>query len=61
MPGVGETLDWAQALDALGHARVDAEVADRTLGALVKSREDLERLRRDGLAGLISRARERTG
>jgi len=59
VPGVGETLDWAQALDVLGRDGVDAETADRTLGALVKGREDLERLRRDGLGGLIERSRSR--
>jgi MoxR-like ATPase len=61
VPGVGETLDWAQALQALERDEVDAEVADRALGALLKSREDLERVRRDGLQELVERARERSG
>ncbi|HET7432395.1 MAG TPA: MoxR family ATPase, partial [Nocardioides sp.] len=34
VPGVGETLDWAQSLAALGREEIDVEHADRTLGAL---------------------------
>jgi MoxR-like ATPase len=60
VPGVGETLDWAQSLDALGRDEVDAGTADRTLGALLKGREDLERVRRDGVGALVERARGRT-
>jgi len=57
VPGVGETLDWAQSLNALGFEDIDPEPADRTLGALLKSREDLEHVRRDGLPALLERAR----
>jgi len=57
VPGVGETLDWAQSLNALGAEGIDPERADRTLGALLKSREDLERVRGDGLPALLERAR----
>jgi MoxR-like ATPase len=59
VPGVGETLDWAQALDALGRDEVDAQTTDRTLGALLKSREDVERVRRGGIEEMVQRARER--
>jgi MoxR-like ATPase len=58
VPGIGETLDWVQSLDALGEERIDAEAADRTLGALLKTREDLDRLRREGVDGLLERARD---
>ncbi|MGN6250428.1 MAG: AAA family ATPase [Marmoricola sp.] len=44
-PGVAETLDWARALDALGTTDLDLEVAARTLGALVKYREDADRVK----------------
>src|SRR4051794_10943341 len=44
-PGVAETLDWARALSLLGAARLDLESAARTLGALVKYREDAEKVR----------------
>jgi MoxR-like ATPase len=44
-PGVAETLDWAQALHALGTAALDLESAALTLGAVVKYREDADRVR----------------
>ena len=44
-PGVAETLDWARALHHLGTAEIDLAAASATLGALVKYREDGERVR----------------
>ncbi|WP_134766880.1 MoxR family ATPase [Nocardioides sp. 1609] len=44
-PGVAETLDWARALHQLGTTELDLETASRTLGALVKYREDGERVK----------------
>ncbi len=44
-PGVAETLDWARALHHLGATELDLESASATLGALVKYREDAERVR----------------
>jgi MoxR-like ATPase len=44
-PGVAETLDWARALDHLGAAQLDLATAAATLGALVKYREDSEKVR----------------
>ncbi len=44
-PGVAETLDWARALQHLGTRELDLESAARTLGALVKYREDADRVR----------------
>ncbi len=44
-PGVAETLDWAQALVALGASQLDLESAAVTLGAVVKYREDADRVR----------------
>ncbi len=44
-PGVAETLDWARALHHLGTADLDLESAATTLGALVKYREDGDRVR----------------
>ena len=45
-PGVAETLDWAQALVALGAERLDADTATATLGAVLKYREDQDRARK---------------
>ena len=62
VPGVGETLDWARCLDELGREEVDAQTADRTLGSLLKGRDDLERVRQaNALEELAERARARDG
>jgi len=55
-PGVAETLDWTQALLALGAQTLDADTATRTLGAVLKYREDHERVARSGLAGMLEAA-----
>jgi MoxR-like ATPase len=44
-PGVAETLDWARALHRLGVDELDLESASRTLGAVVKYREDTDRVK----------------
>jgi MoxR-like ATPase len=44
-PGVAETLDWARALHHLGTTELDLASSARTLGALVKYREDTDRVR----------------
>lgn len=44
-PGVAETLDWVAALQRLGSPELDLETAARTLGAVIKYREDAERVR----------------
>ena len=44
-PGVAETLDWARALHELGARELDVESAAATLGAVVKYREDAQRVR----------------
>jgi MoxR-like ATPase len=43
LPGVGETIAWARALHALPDEELDA-----TLGAVLKVREDIERVRESG-------------
>jgi MoxR-like ATPase len=43
-PGVAETLDWARALHQLGTTTLDLETSARTLGALVKYREDAQKV-----------------
>jgi MoxR-like ATPase len=53
-PGVAETLDWARALHTLGRDDLDVENAAATLGAVLKFREDAERVR-DSLERLLAR------
>lgn len=45
MPGVAETLDWAEALWALDQERLDPEIVDNTLGALLKYQDDVIKIR----------------
>jgi MoxR-like ATPase len=44
-PGVAETIDWTRALTALGRDHLDVETAAHTLGAVLKYREDADRVR----------------
>ena len=48
-----EAIDWVAALQALGAQALDAESSDRTLGAVLKYREDQELVRERGLASLL--------
>ncbi|RZI53814.1 MAG: MoxR family ATPase [Pseudonocardia sp.] len=51
-PGVAESIDWARALHILGARSLDRAQALRTLGAVVKYREDADHVRATVLAGL---------
>ncbi|HJP75184.1 MAG TPA: MoxR family ATPase [Pseudonocardiaceae bacterium] len=53
-PGVAESLDWAQALLALGRDDLDTESAALTLGAVLKYREDADRVVAAGLDALLA-------
>ncbi len=45
VPGVAETLDWAQALVSLHADHIDAGLVDETLGCILKDADDLKRFR----------------
>ena len=60
-PGVAETIDWAQALTALGRDELDVGFAEATLGSLLKVREDVEALRDGRLGGIVDEARAAAG
>jgi len=42
LPGVAETIDWTQGLDAVGATHLDEQSALDTLGTVVKDRDDLD-------------------
>jgi MoxR-like ATPase len=44
LPGVAETLDWGQALVALGSVELDPATVDATLGVLLKYQDDLAKI-----------------
>ena len=52
-PGVAETLDWTEALVALGTRELDEKIVEATLGSVLKYREDQQRAANAGLAGLV--------
>ncbi len=51
-PGIAEAIDWVAALRLLGVERLDVRAVDRTLGAVLKYREDQELVRELGLTAL---------
>jgi MoxR-like ATPase len=56
-PGVAETIDWAQALAALGQEELDAGLVESTLGSVLKYHEDFENVRDQHLQELVAEAR----
>jgi MoxR-like ATPase len=44
-PGVAETIDWAATIGLLGGTDLDPQLAEDTLGAVVKERDDLDLVR----------------
>jgi MoxR-like ATPase len=55
-PGVAETIDWVAALARLGAAHLDEAAVGATLGAVLKYREDQERVRAHGIAEIVRAA-----
>jgi MoxR-like ATPase len=53
-PGVAESIDWAEALRALGRTELDAASAAATLGAVLKYREDADRIVAAGLDAILA-------
>jgi len=58
-PGVAETIDWATALGRLGATQLDERSVEATLGAVLKYREDHERVEQHGFADIVKQAFER--
>jgi MoxR-like ATPase len=56
LPGVAETLDWAQALLRLHRDALDAETARATLGCLLKDEQDIRATGEQRLAELLAYA-----
>jgi len=56
-PGVAETLDWGQALVALGCVELDPGTVEATLGVLLKYQDDLARITGQPAQRLVEAAR----
>jgi len=52
-PGIAEAIDWVAALRILGVGKLDVPAAERTLGTVLKHREDEELVRTRGLKWLV--------
>jgi MoxR-like ATPase len=60
-PGISETLDWVEALAAMGVGELHEDLVDVTLGAVLKYREDIDRANDSGLGEMLARARAAAG
>jgi MoxR-like ATPase len=54
VPGVSETLDWARALVALDRQVLDVAAVEQTLGVVLKAKDDIDAVRGERLAGLLT-------
>ncbi len=55
-PGMAETIDWAEALLALGSYELNDEVVEDTLGVILKYQEDVDKISGDVSQRLVARA-----
>ena len=56
LPGVAETIDWANALMKLGATKLSNEITEDTLGTLLKYQDDIEKMNGEVTHGLVQRA-----
>jgi MoxR-like ATPase len=54
LPGVAETIDWANALVALDKLALDPDTVNNTLGVLLKYQDDIERIAGEEAARLVA-------
>jgi MoxR-like ATPase len=57
LPGVAETIDWANCLVALDRIALDPETVNNTLGVLLKYQDDIERMAGEESERLVSEAK----
>jgi MoxR-like ATPase len=53
-PGIAETVDWVNGLLALGYNDLTAEGMNETLGCLLKSADDMRKVREEGLDQVLA-------
>jgi MoxR-like ATPase len=54
IPGVSETIDWAECLVALGYREINAKAFEQTLGTVLKSAEDISMVKTNGIGALLN-------
>lgn len=47
LPGVSESIDWAESLMALGYREVNAKAFRETIGVLIKSKDDIKLIKEE--------------
>ena len=57
LPGVAETIDWANCLVALDKIALDPETVNNTLGVLLKYRDDIERVSGEEATRLVAESK----
>ena len=57
LPGVAETIDWAQALTYLNKTELTAGDVDETLGVLLKYQDDIAKVRGAEVARILTESR----
>ena len=57
LPGVAETLDWADALTQLDKMVLDSEGVDHTLGTLLKYQDDIAKIRGSEAARILEQVK----
>jgi len=57
LPGVAETIDWANCLVALDRITLDPETVNNTLGVLLKYQDDIERIAGEEAGRLVTEAK----
>lgn len=57
LPGVAETIDWANAMVELDRVSLEPDIVNDTLGALLKYQDDVARVRGDEAARILTEIR----
>ncbi|MGO1117357.1 AAA family ATPase [Rhodovibrionaceae bacterium A322] len=58
LPGIAETLDWADALTQLNKVSLDPEIIDDTLGVLLKYQDDIAKIEGSEAARLLKEVKQ---
>ena len=58
LPGVAETIDWADALTQLDKVALDPQAVDNTLGVLLKYQDDIARIEGSEAARILAEVKQ---
>ena len=58
LPGVAETIDWAETLTELDTVALDAQAVDDTLGVLLKYQDDIAKVRDSEAARILDEVKQ---